>query len=236
MGMKKWGYLVILLLVASNFNSYKSEKAVSGDVYNFLNSTGAEFLRMDTEAHSNFITDENEEEVAVNLFNNLGYKGEYDITNEDEMTQLKFRENDLEIIIKVRRLQVENLTYASTMLSHYSMGENINSSIRGTMERAFANYKAKPSFSTLISGKYNEKFTISQMKDRALSILKSLGASFVSGMDEGNLVSVSGFTKEIKERIKIDNQYMNLNIALRYSESSNCTYIWIGSPIIAVEY
>lgn len=234
--MKRWLLLLGILLMGVVLNSYGVTFENEKDIYSYFESTGAEFIKLDVEAHCNVSAGEGEEEVAERLFSALGYSGSFNIARENSVTQLSSRQGNLEVNIKTRRLESENLTYVSIMLSQYSIDRNINNSIRGTISRAFDIYKAKPSFSSLISGKYNNKLSIPQMKERASSIFKSSGGSFVNGIDEGNLVSISGYVRGISERIKMDDDFINLNVALRYSENNGCTYIWIGSPIISVEY
>ncbi|WP_443110742.1 YwmB family TATA-box binding protein [Caloramator sp. mosi_1] len=65
--------------------------------------------------------------------------------------------------------------------------------------------------------------------------MKRKGAIFVNGIENENLVSVSAFANAGGEE-KCEDKYVNLNIALRYSDLNKCTYIWIGSPLIYEEY
>ena len=58
----------------------------------------------------------------------------------------------------------------------------------------------------------------------------------VEKYEEDGIVSYSIFSPLIDEYIYTGNRKMNLNIALRYSELENKTYILIGTPIITIGY
>ncbi|TDT62396.1 YwmB family TATA-box binding protein [Fonticella tunisiensis] len=234
--MKKWGVLMAVLLLILYLNrSFNSRDGLS-ILYKSFNNTGAEFMKMEIEGHASFISGESIEKTAENIFKALTLEGEYSQSRMDEWSELNYRNEDTEVKVRVRKIPGENLTYASVTLSQYRLGENINNNIRRTVAKAFEVYKVEPSFSSLIMGRFNEKLSVPQMKERISSAFSSIGARLVEGMDERNMVSLTGYVKGISDRVEIEGKYINLNMALRYSETKGCTYIWIGSPIILTEY
>ncbi len=53
---------------------------------------------------------------------------------------------------------------------------------------------------------------------------------------EDDILSFSIFTPYIEEYIYTGSRKMNLNIAIRFNEYEDKTYIWIGTPIITIGY
>jgi hypothetical protein len=200
-----------------------------------FDKTGAEFMKMNIEGTGSIKTGDNSKTTAEKLFNASGFIGEYEIDESFDSTTLKHNNEKVFVVIKTKKMQSKNLIYASVILSQYNDDVNITN-IRRSISKAFSIYNVKPSFSSLIQGKYNGVLTISQMKERAARIFSSNSASFVEGVDDGNMVSVSGYVSSIGDKISYMGKWVNLNTALRYSRTDGCTYIWVGSPIILLEY
>ncbi len=200
-----------------------------------FNKTGAEFIKMDIEGKGNIKTVDTCKTAAEKLFNASGFIGKYEIDESFDSTTLKHNNEKVNVVIKTKKLQSKNLIYASVILSQYNDDVNITN-IRRSISKAFSIYNVKPSFSSLIQGKYDGVLSILQMKERAAKIFSSNSASFVEGVDDGKMVSVSGYVSSIREKIRYMGKLVNLNTALRYSKADGCTYIWLGSPIILLEY
>jgi hypothetical protein len=235
MDMKK--LLGIILVSFLGLYVYTSSSGIGGllTVRNCFSKTGADFMRMDIEGSSKIKTTENCRDAAANIYKSSGLNGKYTVTEDENGALLKCDNENGHVEIKTRKISGENLIYASFTLSQYNDNMNITN-IRRTISKGFSNYGSKPSFSSLIEGKYNESLSIAQMKEKASSVFLSSGASFVDGVDYENMVSISGYIPGIKDKISYMNKLVNLNIALRYSRTDGCTYIWIGSPIILLEY
>lgn len=200
-----------------------------------FDKTGAEFVRMDIEGTGKIQTGDTPIEAAKKLFDAFGTGGVYEIDEESDSVVLSLKNEKNQVVIKTRKMQSENLIYASFIYSQYSDDVNITN-IRRSISKAFWIYQTKPSFSSLIQGKYDGALTISQMKARAASIFLSSNSSFVEGVDDGNMVSFSGYISGLSDKISYMGKLVNLNTALRYSRIDGCTYIWVGSPIILLEY
>lgn len=200
-----------------------------------FDKTGAEFMRMDIEGTGKIETYDTPAIAAKKLFNVFKVPSVFEIDEKLDSAILKIEKGNILIVIKTKKMQSKNLIYASVMYSQYDEDVNITN-IRRSISKAFSIYNVKPSFSSLIQGKYNGVLTISQMKKRAGSIFSSNRASFVEGVDDGNMVSFSGYISGLGDRISYMGKWVNLNTALRYSRTDGCTYIWVGSPIILLEY
>ena len=229
--MKKIYILPIILIIIAFSIAYISNSNGLIKLSYYLKNTGAKIERINIEGYGKFYSNENLNTIALKIYRSSQIQGKYNIYQGDMETTI-YSNN---ITIKVKKISKENLNYASFLLSQHTSYKNIDN-IRNSIYKGFSIYRVKPTFSFLIEGEYPGKMEVSEMKDRASRILSYMGASDIKGINDRNLVSFSGFTPMIREKLKVIDYYINLNIALR-NDKKNCnTHIWIGSPIIASEY
>ena len=72
--------------------------------------------------------------------------------------------------------------------------------------------------------------------DALQSAFKAIDAQVIDKLQTQHFASYTGFSPGIINRIQVGDQKINLNMAMRYSQYDNRTYITIGSPIITREY
>ena len=219
--------IILIICVIGYISNYNGILKLS----NYLKDTGAEIEKINIEGYGKFYCNENLKDIALNIYKASGIQDKYNIYQKDGETII----SNNNVVIKIKRMPKENLNYASFILSQHVNNRNINNIIN-SINKGFSKYYVKPTFSFLIEGEYPEKMEISEMEERASEILHYMGAIDIKGIDDRNLVSLSGFTPMISERVKVINYYTNLNIALRYNKNNCNTHIWIGCPIIASEY
>jgi len=73
-----------------------------------------------------------------------------------------------------------------------------------------------------------------------LSLSDSLAAlyagEYVEGITQDNLTSICYYIKQNSKFLPVNGRRINLNIALRYNEQENTTYLYIGAPLIYQDY
>jgi hypothetical protein len=69
--------------------------------------------------------------------------------------------------------------------------------------------------------------------EKVFAVLK---AKRVEMMEEENFLSVSGYTREFKYKIRADNHLINVNLAFTYDEIRQETQFILATPIITIEY
>lgn len=87
-----------------------------------------------------------------------------------------------------------------------------------------------------IVGSYAESVPEDSMEAIIGSILQSADALEVERAVHDGFKSVSAYTPRISHHVEIRGQKVNLNIAMRYNSFEGRTYIWLGSPVISLEY
>lgn len=233
--MKKWSAFAVLIFIILVLYLFTNRAYGMSQLISCFEESGADFVKMDIEGYGKINTEDNLNDVVVKMFKSSSLKGEYSIIRNEDATLLTLNSKDFEVTIKAKKIPDENLIYASFLYSHNDNNENINN-IRRTISKAFKAYNAKPSFSSLIYGKYNSELSVEQMKEVGKEIFFKSGARLIDGVDDGKMVSIYGYLPNLKDKVKTMNDYVNLNIGLRYSKANSYTYILIGSPIITAEY
>lgn len=233
--MKKIGgrisiVLIIMLLMLGAKHDEKS------NLIKYFNLSGAELLKIEIEGSSKIKTSDSLEKVALKLYNSSEIKGIYTIEKGLDFTEIKARNGKTSSRILCKKLKDENLIYVSFVQSQYYGDKNTINSIRRTISKAFFTYKAKPSFCSLIQGRYNGKLEKIERENIALKLLLSQGVLGIDGISDERITSFSGYAPDIEGYVNCIGKKINLNIALRYSSTNGCTYIWIGSPLILGEY
>lgn len=87
-----------------------------------------------------------------------------------------------------------------------------------------------------IIGRYEDKVSEDVRESIIKSVIEGIGATEVDRTAFDEMVSVSAYAPGIDEFIEIDQKRINLNIAFRYNSYEGKTYVWLGSPVISVEY
>lgn len=83
-----------------------------------------------------------------------------------------------------------------------------------------------------LNGKLEEEEKVSKLNNA----FKAVDASIISSLSYPNLASYTGFTPLVSESLMIGQDRVNINVAIRYSQYDNRTYVMVGSPIITREY
>lgn len=107
---------------------------------------------------------------------------------------------------------------------------------RKKLEEYFSVQKSKPNISSCIVGTYNGKLAVEDMKQKIAEAMNIVNAKQVEGIANEEVNSISAFSGNINNFVLSNNKKVNMQIAMRYSSYDDKTYIWIGSPLIHVEY
>jgi len=104
------------------------------------------------------------------------------------------------------------------------------------MLKYFRRYDGSPMISHCIHGVLDRVLDDDQITALQKNIFQAAGAREVEGLDQDGFISISGYTEEIASKIASPQGDINLQAALRRNESEGCTFVWIGTPVITLEY
>lgn len=239
---------IILTLVLSIVSSYGVQYENGyNEIINAFEKTNAKFETYNINGHAlmsnKFLSFDDMEKIVNQISEELGLNMEdFDQvkTNEDNFRQVyiygkKPSANGIFIKIESERCEnieethiivdmnknavykdiVDNYANVKNILSGYSTSIDIYSCITG-------------SFEGMIKNDYYDKI----VKD----VFSSMKAKERERIEDKNLLSVTGYTNMVQDYIKYNSQKVNLNVSLRYSEYDDKTFIYIGTPLIVLEY
>ncbi|AGB20142.1 YwmB family TATA-box binding protein [Thermoanaerobacterium thermosaccharolyticum] len=161
-----------------------------------------------------------------------------------KLDQDNFRQYDAEydtgnkkvsIVMQSVKNEVDNETYI--LIDEYLLKGNKD--VIGENEKiikAYSKLSLTPEIATCLVGAYKGLLNKGKISSILEEVMKDTNAVKVEGLNDENLVSISAHTNKIKEYIEMGSEKINLNVALRYSSFDDKTYIWIATPIIAIEY
>lgn len=111
---------------------------------------------------------------------------------------------------------------AASMLAAMPQTEDLNT-IKNNTSLIYMGY---------LKGNLDEKM----MKDKAGDVMAFLNSNKVETMVNDRVVSVSGYTPKLSERLTVSGKSVNINMAFRYNGIKNETLVYLGTPIITSEY
>ncbi|NJD04765.1 MAG: hypothetical protein FIA99_19680 [Ruminiclostridium sp.] len=110
------------------------------------------------------------------------------------------------------------------------------SDIKNKVTGIFKEFGINAGINTCLTGRYEGRLENSRMNEICKSIFKRTAARKVDGIKENNLISVSAYSKSMRESVVVEGKNVNLNFAARYNSYENKTYIWLATPLITTEY
>lgn len=111
--------------------------------------------------------------------------------------------------------------------------------ISGIMERIesiFNKFNKPVEITTCIIGTIEGKLKEADLKKSVTKSMKKVKGKIVEEYFDSSISSYTAFTPLIENSIFSGEKKVNLNLAIRYNEYENKTYIWIGTPIITTGY
>lgn len=243
--MGRWGIMVNkvkgLLVLILLFLLITSHRRINGfnNICQDLSNSGANINKVVVEGHGDFYSREKLINILYQIYKTSGIKENLQLTKNKETVSLISNSNSHShshnIEISVKSLCKENLYYASFSQSQYMEVKNINNII-DSIEKCFFAYKVKPKISYLCEGEYDARMNTIEMKGKVENLFKSFKSEYIDGIEDRNLVSYIGYTPTIGVNITTLEKKTNLNIAMRCDKQKGKTYIWMGCPVIYIEY
>ncbi|SPF56721.1 conserved exported hypothetical protein [Candidatus Desulfosporosinus infrequens] len=93
-----------------------------------------------------------------------------------------------------------------------------------------------PHINTCLIGWLNGTLRDGEEQDLLQKAFRVIDAKIIDKLEAERFISYTGFTSRIIEWLQVGGEKINLNMAMRYRQYDNRTYVIIGSPIITREY
>lgn len=214
--------------------------------------SGAKFEKLNfigwAQINTQYLSEKKLISLAKEIAANFGSINGFTLEAEDNKTwrQIKldskaqveksYRE-DIHILIQSRNgpESIKARTYYSINITSNSLEKY--QFLKDQFEKSLKNVnESNKGLTTIITGWYSGTITAKGMKNIANKTLALSEAKIVEGIGEKNFLSISAYTPQIKNKIRINDREINFNVALRVNAVDRKTYFYLGSPIIAREY
>jgi galactitol-specific phosphotransferase system IIB component len=183
--------------------------------------------------------------IADDILNSLN-------ANRDSSLSIESIDNELLQKVLIKGVSKENLLLEIALQfdksNENSKGSNVSVKVtedlssnkleetKKTVMNVLSKYNINATVNTCIIGSYEGKLDNAATEEISRAIFKGIDANRVEGIKDGNLISVSAYSPNIEEYIKVNGKKINLNLAIRYNSYENKTYIWLATPVITREY
>ncbi|AIS51364.1 hypothetical protein TKV_c01590 [Thermoanaerobacter kivui] len=178
-------------------------------------------------------------EVAIKAMNIDKDKAKISRIEENNFRQVgvEYAENTRQVNIAVQTLKNGSKSETYMLIDEYLLkGYDDVLKEKSLINNSFKMLKLKTKMAVCFVGIFNGKLNKEKNSSIVKLVLNELNAQKVEGMEDENVTSVSAYSDKIKEYIKLGSEKINLNVAIRYSSFDDKTYIWVATPIIAIEY
>ncbi len=201
-----------------------------------------------TELNIEFLTEEELLPAVKQVANRLGFTaGQYRITQENtpqrHVVKAETDDGEKQFVIMAELIRLPASVLSRGAWRGYlviNLTEKENSShIKEYNKKAAAilqDFGSGPRINTCLVGYLDGKLVRDEWQGRIERAFAAVHATIDPVMFDENVVSCTGYTKAIDDYVTTNGRQINLNIAMRYSETENRTYMVIGSPIITREY
>lgn len=108
----------------------------------------------------------------------------------------------------------------------------VNNQIENVLEK----YGSEIETTINLTGTHSGKFTKSEEKQFQDQIFSFLGANKVEVLEDELFTSITAYSPAISSYINYGGKKVNLQLAMRYSEYEDQTYLWLANPLITTTY
>lgn len=184
------------------------------------------------------------EEMVRNSFNKMGYDGKPVIIQKQKnkyfvQSRGEIRSDDLDLVVisQVIYPQANKIAEAYTVINAV-MRHQIASDEAWEVKisKTLTELGRKPRINTCLVGWLDGKLNKNNLKHRLLLACDSIEAVAGDQMYDDDFASVTGYTPRLANFFKMQQEKVNVNMAMRFSPSEERTYVTIGSPVITREY
>jgi len=101
------------------------------------------------------------------------------------------------------------------------------------LEDYFHSIKALPRISATLVGTFDGRLDGKERKSIINSLVAKIDGRVTQAMEDERLISIAGYSNNL-DTVPMGN--INFQIASRYNAYKGKTYLWIGTPLITIEY
>ncbi len=104
------------------------------------------------------------------------------------------------------------------------------------LENIYKEERENTNISISVVGFFEGRLSNDILNKKINAIIKTLKAKKVEELQDEDLISISAYSESIEGGVNAEDRKMNIQIAARYSSFDDKTFLWIGTPLINIEY
>lgn len=238
--------ILIMLLTPGVTLSRESEQLLAET----LNAVGAQPEMMDivdwSVINRKFLDFQQMEKCCDKILDIFDVKGKnFDIAKENSETyrilNIKGKldsDTFLQIILQSVLLPEEYEKEPQTYLVVNVSGRKLDNFVdyRQKVKEAVISLNGKSKITSCVTGTFNGKLDEAKQNQILENIYGCLKISDTEKMKDEYTFSLMGYSPLLPKGIQILDKTYNVHIAMRYNSEDDKTYIWIGTPVISLEY
>jgi hypothetical protein len=203
-------------------------------------------ISMEGEYKGDYLGSEGAKTLLATIASELGLDNQY------EMTQNR-KENSGEIILTKEAKRAKTTLKFITVESDASNNtKKVNQYVaaeielfdtadcalayRNLLETILENHQVTGDITVSLKGKYPGQLTLEEKNKLADNLLEKLDTKVQTEQRTDQMYVIYGYSKYIREYKKVNNQKINVSLAMNYNEQADATYIYLSTPLISEDY
>ena len=240
-------FLVILVYINSSFYVLGDEKEGFNAIEASFKNSKFNFESYNISAHA-VINDEYLEITEIkNILNEINKEFgidvesiKYNVTEKENyreiFTKSKNAENiDISIVIDSELSKENKMTNIVVDINKNEEYKDIAGNY-SKLKNILSKFASNIDVYTCMIGNLKGKINDSLYRKIAEKIFAQLKATKKESIKDKNILSITGYSNKIKSYISYDNKKINLNVSLRYDAYDDKTLLYVGTPVIMLEY
>ncbi|WP_028309793.1 YwmB family TATA-box binding protein [Desulfitibacter alkalitolerans] len=136
--------------------------------------------------------------------------------------------------IHINLISANDETYLAVNLEGLMLENSLPQSKK--LERIFDYFEARPIINQTAIFFIPGYLSIDNQEKNVYYLFSSINGIIIEGIKEEAFVSYSGYTPHFKDGVESKGKIINVNIASRYHNIDNKTYLYMGTPLIHCQY
>lgn len=237
---------VVLLWAVAGFQIIQGKSIAEEDkIIEVFHTVGTEQKSSTVEYYGTyekeFLSMEQREELLWEAANRLGItdnvvvQRKYD--NKRQEISLTKQAKHAKTVLRFITAEENNIT-KQYIIANIALDTSMESAMamKNKLEETLDIYTKESRSSANVTGCYDGKLELDKRNDIASEILGDLGARVVSDHRDMQLYTIYAYSTYISDHVMQDDKAVNVNVAMRYNEQEDKTYVYVAVPLLGIDY
>lgn len=245
--MKKiWVAFIVLLWGVAGFQIIQGKAAAEENkIIQVFHTVGSEQKTSMVEYYGTYDNDylpiEKRESLLRDIAQKLGItRGlETDRTYEEKRQEISLTKKAKHAVTTIRFItNEEGKEIKQYMIASITLDKDMESAQahKKKLEKILDEYTKDSRSSANVIGTYDGKLDLDERNEVADGILGDMGARIVTEHRDMQLYTIYAYTTYVSDFVMQEDQAVNVNIAMRYNEEEDKTYVYVATPVLGLDY